>query len=846
MSFSRILWTVALLLLGLPCVRGQRAAAPAPAPVTLAELQAIAQHADGTQRAGADQATLQQWLLWLTDGYLHQFDGTALGDSGLLVLGDRMLLTRQLLPPSGAGTVAVLITVPPMGVRLVNWYTNTSMSPQKEDHGDLRFPRDAIGAYWNPYAGAGDLSTAWHELNHGAMEGHTLSVRAADWAPYLYMGGDTDEHHVYIEGLTGRTVDWLTALLKTQSFEDRIRKAFATLQAYRARKEEIDFFRERAIWAEAHGAWVQAFPLARKIAPLPDAQRQEYAGLTGARLPRVEEVVNFYLSGRMRDRRTPIPVPRWVMCADDPSMDVIIQDDKHVPAASLDAAGAHTFNLLVRESFRSRAPMTQGMLDFSLTPADPEVSLTVSLGGKALPVSAATPALARTSTTVNLATIAERLKKSNNFTVQFKHANPAAVVGKKTYTIRVAYLGFKDGQNRVYNSTEALFFIDIQGKPASPKTTAGSGKTAPPKTMCWVLSETKRFDTNAGRPRVTEAAFGDGNFSATVQFGDKLVTQKATWTVPPSTLKPASTIKFFLSSVEGSANVMYTGAGLSWKGMTQPQAQIGSIDGAGAREFSFAIPYGESAQDWVNLTITCGAMAPGADAMIARQFVYKWMPAPAAAPTPTVPFAASSTVTRKALPAPACPASLTNDPAQPGDLVPTKPLPRAKSTSPRKKPPVTRVIPPKQKKIGTYLHPDKSLRLKLPTGWGVAVGYPQPALDCLAPASYPLVLLVDRAAYTIGTQTPEQAAAATLADFKRQLPNGAPCAFEVGTTGTDTASGLASYHPGLKRMQWMLAVRHRTTLYLLHVVLPPGSGRQIFPAGVAAMLKTVEYLEPTH
>jgi len=823
-------------------------------PVSQAEIERIAAQSEFVQRLATRQEPLQDWFLWGVDQYLHQLDGTALGDpkAKMISFGDRNKMLKILCFPSGKGTVAVVFTQPPMGKRLANWWYGRDMSPQKVVSGDIQFPRNAIAHYWNPVGG--DLSTNWHELNHALLEPNGVTrVTAIRWWPYLYSSTDTDEHHVYIEGLGARAADWLRQLLLTYKFEDHIRAAAQAEEEFTKRGEPMDYFHERNIWAKCSDDWRHAWPLAEKIAPLPDDARKEYKDATGVTIPTVEDVIRFYMKGGVKRNNKAVHVPEWVMRQGTVNATCGFTIEQHDPDNGLNDDGEHSFQATLIQSYIKKIPVTEGTITFYLPDADPQTTLQVNLG-------AATklPAVSKTKVIVDLAAHAADIQHGRPFIVTFKHAKPAAVAGKKTFRVCMLYSGCKDILGPVYTMTQADVFIDITGVPPPPKpqpipSGLAGVKSAVPGWKLTVNDAANKyqeyekkvevkcpFKTQDGKDGVSTIVL-----TASIHVGQCSVRYNGTQDSVAGALSTpnpnygrvrtvkACTIGAWKGKTSESAinfndyMLLFAGRGPSG-GDWQFQGQLDDISYSGGG------PDSDEGRAQIRARIQQAKDGLAAEMHAALNGLAGVTKPPAS----SAPVKATVAV-RTQLPAaqPEDPA-LDNEPPKDGELISSVKAPPLPPPPPPPPPPPKT---PPAKKASWYTHPSGGYRLQLPTGWGVIEQYPSPDFDCLAAQDNSIVVLCNRGVELLGDNPVKKVMEDYQQRFRRIYPKAEVTTIQCN--GTDAVQA-AVYEETTHRMLWPIVAVHAGRADNFTVLLAPRSEKQGVPDRVLQLFGTLQYLTP--
>jgi len=586
--FSRSFSLLLMLAAVLAATPFSPAAGPAP---DWSTFQADTRLSETAQLDPAVQARYQTWFLKRVEEFVNMLNATAIGQT--VHLGDMAVIRGRFGPPAGAGDWTIV------------WRNQNGLGPTKEPGEPFYFPTDAAQGgyiYFEPDKALVELvATCWHEVQHGFLAGASLS------APGFHAA---DQEHFYIEGLAQNTTEWLWWLAIRLKFEDLAREAAAAMAEYETRGETLTYAAERHLWAKAHAAWRQAWDKTRspgKTIVSPDSPLlDEYERLAGVRVPAVEEVIRFYMSGGVKDKTgQPIRVPEWVM-VENPVRAVVIIDktpgsEERTPPEK-GGSLRHSFEISVREITRPpgrptwvRRPVDRGTLTCLLDTDDDDALLTVHLAGQRLAGVAGPGGPSGRMIHVSLAHHKTALQKNTPLRVTFVHGQPASIRGKKAYRIVVTYeddpTSSAGSGELLYHSSEAVYWIDVTGKAGQATPAGGTGtgsgsvtgaSTGGPSTAGaaagrWVM--TRHWTTQYHTTHRPSFGFGlkpgNGQARTSITIPDRsgpiTTTFHFQWDRPPDVIP-------WYSSSDPPVTITATVTGIDWPGMN-----IGTV--AAAMEF---------------------------------------------------------------------------------------------------------------------------------------------------------------------------------------------------------------------------------------------------------------------
>jgi hypothetical protein len=443
--------------------------AVAQSPVPLAEVERIAALPEAEQERPANQKQLQAWFNYMVPRWVHALDGFAVGS--LVHNGNSDTLRGQMsLQPGGRPDWRVI------------WRTMAS-GPTKEPDEPFYFPKGKVALYFES-SDPTLQATAWHETQHGLLGRAPLLSRGNFISNYF---DASSPEHLYLEAFAQKTCEWLLRLnrpLPDANFEAMVQEAAALENAYRA-KGPITLDLEHTVWQKANQAWKKAAPKIKHVAGLPDSMRQEYRKLAGVEAPSVEEVVKFYMTGGVKQPNgVGIRVPKWVMVT-DPMLAIVAIDEKTSAKKSALAGGILRqhfevcpiyFDFRTQNPHAMRPPTLRGRLTLALETDDDDATLALALGNHTLPgiPGPGGPSLRRFQ--VDLSTLQSELAKGAYFHITFAHRHPERVSGKKTFKLSVKYEDPADALGiRVFDSSAAMFWVDVTGGPLPAATLAKAG-----------------------------------------------------------------------------------------------------------------------------------------------------------------------------------------------------------------------------------------------------------------------------------------------------------------------------------------------------------------------------------
>lgn len=433
------------------------------APPGRAEVERISLLPEAAQRITANQATLQAWFFPRVTEFQEILTGTAVGSQ--VRLGDLTAWKKRFVPPAGTGDWVIV------------WKPRPGKGPTKEPRQPFYFPSDAFDTYFSTPA---SVTTCWHEIQHGLLGDYWLS------APRFWAA---DQEHYYIEDHVQNVVLWLHGLCKVDTFEKLVRQAGAKADQLRANGIAIDLAMERGLWATARAAWLSRFGDARKVRTPPPALREEYVRITGVHAPSVEEVVAFYMRGGVRQEKgAPIPVPEWVLSADESRGVVAIEHDRaqDVVEAKPEVA-RYRFALRVIDprrppgaDMRVERPVTRGTLVLTLENDDDEARIDVSASGKPIAGIPLKSGTSRRRVEVDFRRLPGGTRPGGFLDVAFSRPALRTLRGKTTFRIVAEYLDSgTPADPAVYHPSRAVFFVDVTPPGAAPASAAPKGPSSP-------------------------------------------------------------------------------------------------------------------------------------------------------------------------------------------------------------------------------------------------------------------------------------------------------------------------------------------------------------------------------
>jgi hypothetical protein len=522
--------------------------------VSDAEMAKLIALPEREQLASPNQDRLQLWFFDNVMEYHDVLSKSAIGSSPLVNLGDVARLKAGFAPPMGRGQWRI------------EWVDRThagdGAAPCWWTYDNLiQFSRGSAGTYLR------DDYTCWHELFHALLEPSTLLANPRDWTPYLNVNGNTDPHHVYLEALTQRTVDWLEYLNKTMRFEENARKAQAEIEEYQKRiPGPLPYDVERQIWSRSHDAWVQAWPNVRRIAPLPANLRAEFTRLTGVRLPTVEEAVAFYMNGGIRSRASkPIQVPRWVMHAESLKAVVII-DHEPKNDKSETSGGVHRTNLDVRvlQTYLRFRPAERGNVIFRIEGAEGQAALEVKLGSKNAEKLPGAKAVGTRQVSVDLGQALQDLRQSGPmFRLTVLRGDLTSLKQEETIRLIVDFQDVPDNKGEtVYQASKAVFFIHVKpGPPPASASTSGSISSTANRSPAWVLKNVERSVDGCASTATHSSSIkmeGDsmsGTETQTVQGSTRQAQFRFAWQPPAARLAADERVSLSTTATKVSGNL---------------------------------------------------------------------------------------------------------------------------------------------------------------------------------------------------------------------------------------------------------------------------------------------------
>lgn len=434
-------------------------------PPSLARMQQLIQTTELQQRQPAIQQELTNWFLSRVQAYRDILRPYAAGN--LVTLGTWADMRASMAMHGGNADWIVL------------WRNRDGGGPTKNPGEPFIFPTDGNPMdLLQPLSIAAE-STCWHEMMHGFMAQYTLS------APGLF---GADQEHVYIENYVQYTMEWLYALNHAGHFEELAREAQAETEAYRNKNVDITFEIERQLWGRVHQAWQSQWPLAQRIAALDEELRIECRTLFNIQMPRVEEVLQFYMNGGLRTTaHALVRIPAWVMYPDIPLAVAGFERD-----ASRDEQEYKGGVLKYKTTFSvvgfTRSPegrarrdrIARGTLIVRLESSDDSASISLRAGQRILDGIMGPGGPSNRLFKVDLSAIPGEI-----FHLVIAHRRPSEIRNTATYRIS---LEFSDtGTPLVFASSKAILWLDLKAPPAAPgasttsPTGSNSGTPVPPQ-----------------------------------------------------------------------------------------------------------------------------------------------------------------------------------------------------------------------------------------------------------------------------------------------------------------------------------------------------------------------------
>ena len=406
-------------------------------------------------QAGVEvQSRFQSWFMKRVADYVNILEGSSV--SSLVNLGSIETIRSRLAPPAGSGDWLVI------------WKDKNGMGPTKEPGEPFYFPSDSgIESMYETGSSPETIATCWHEVQHGFLGPNSLS------APGFHAA---DQEHFYIEGLAQNTVEWLWWLNYKYNFEKLALKAGEEIEKLQQREGSVPYDVERQIWSKAHTAWRMAWDKKGKNIVSPeDSLREEYARLSGVRVPPVEDVIKFYVQGGVKNKTgQAIPVPEWVTVSDPIRAVVTIEKTPGIEKQTPPEKGGalrHAFDFILYEVYRSpkgmwkKRPVNRGILDVLLENGDDDSSIYLSQDGKRINGISGPGGPSNTMYSVELNPPKESAGKIRPYTLTFAHKHPELIRGKKSYKVSVRYRDQKDAKGEtLYHSSSAVYWIDLTGK----------------------------------------------------------------------------------------------------------------------------------------------------------------------------------------------------------------------------------------------------------------------------------------------------------------------------------------------------------------------------------------------
>lgn len=797
------------------------------APVDRAEVRRISLLPEAEQRKSASQAVLQQWFFPRVAEFQEILSGTAVGSQ--VRLGDLAAWKRRFVPPGGSGDW------------LIVWQERAG-GPTKEHGEPFYFPSNAFDTY---FAGEGTVTTNWHEVQHGLLSEFALS------APRFWAA---DQEHYYMEDHVQNVVLWLQSLTKKDRFEAYVREAGAKADALRAKGVEVDLAAERSIWANARAAWLAKLDAAKKVRTPPPALREEYERITGVHAPSVEEVIAFYMKGGVRrEKGAPIPVPEWVLSADEIRGAVAIEHDRSqdVVEAKPDLA-RYRFALRVVDprtapgaKIRVPRPVTRGVLAMKLETDDDAARIDVSAAGKPVAGVPVAGGASGRRVEVDFRKLPGGTRPGGFLDVTFTRASLKSLRVKMTYRIAAEFLDAgTPADPAVYHPSRAVVFVDVT--PPQPSGAAAAGPKGAAQGAAaggagggfFRLLPERRSGTPCERKGSTKPM--DGSWSSTL-VGTRFRTSfgctysstpgrfehsfDAAWTPPPATLKPGDVLKVEVSGDVKRApkdDQYFDGIRSRLWIRVVPQspfhepidcspclmgpgayAPLERQDNGAFRQSAstrIVAPKGGRIEDAAPLAVEVRMGGPRNDCEgFAVDYRYEWVPGGDAAPTETRVEARSEMP-----PEPPTPPQLDEEPPKEGEVVPVlspqAPPGKAPAPPPARKTPAAATLPPVSERW--YEHPQKGYRFPLPKGYDLRaktrLGEADTEFDTVFAPGESAALVCARGSEDVSRKDPGELLSAWAANVsqgdrsaaaRRQLVGGAP-----GVVVETFSEGVATHH----------------------------------------------------
>lgn len=798
------------------------------APPSRAEVKRISLLPEAEQRQSANQAILQQWFLPKVTEFQELLSGTAVGSQ--VRLGDLTAWRRRFAPPAGTGDWVIV------------WQYRPGVGPTKEPRQPFYIPSDAFDFY---FSSVGSVSTCWHEVQHGLLGDHWLS------APRFWAA---DQEHYYIEDHVQNVVLWLHELTRVESFEKLVREAGAKADQLRANGVGIDLAMERGVWATARAAWLSRFHGARKVKTPPPALRDEYVRITGVRAPSVEEVVAFYMRGGVRrEKGAPIPVPEWVLSADENRGVVAIDHDRSqdVVEAKTDLA-RYRFALRVVDprkkpgnTSRSEDPVSRGVLVLTLENDDDDARIDVSAAGRPVAGMPLRNGTSRHRVEVDFRKLPGGTRPGGFLDVAFTRNAVRSLRGKTTYRIVAEFLDSgTPADPAVYHPSRAVFFVDVTPPVAAPGASApkapGGSPAAAGGSGGGAFRLAKEERTGSPCEHHSKDAHCSTDWSGRLD-GSRFLTSNVqecpgleprrrahsfdgSFVPPPAVLRPGDVLTLQATAdvkceprgdelCDGIRSLLrvrvppspfhapidqpgrYEGPEVS---LPPRDRQTGSSSGSTSTRIQ-APKLWPMPPDAKPLEVRVVAAGPH-ESCPGMQVVYRyeWTPGGAAAPTETRVEARSEVP-----PVPPTPPGLDEVPPKEGDVVPVLPASPPGKTPPAA-PPVVRRTPPPPPVVADrwYEHPRGGYRFPLPRGYDLkpktSLGEPDPAYDTVFAPGESAALVCARGSEDVARKDPAELLTAWSGNVARgdrsavvrsQLIGGAP-----GKIVETFSEGVATHH----------------------------------------------------
>ena len=858
-----------------------------PSAITLDELKRLAALPVADQLRPQNQAKMQQWFFGQIAIYQDLIRTTYVGRSKLVRLGPTAI-------PAGARYTNAFAAPTGHGASTVTW-TNTGTAHTNPD-GTIELPNS------NVTITAGEDSTCWHESLHTIFLKTPSTVPVEPYQRFIlnYIPGQNDyaeaQDHVYLEGIAQSTFEWLRVLA---GFELQILAAADAQEELRKNRVVINYEVEQAVWAKAAAAWRTGWHHTRGIAPVPKQYRDEFERLAEVRVPFIEDVIGFYMSGEIhipdggqwQHPGTAVKVPEWVMWPDPLQVPVILEDlnRKKMEVSGTDAIGGVDVRAIESRPRMLRPPLTRGTLEFSLRSDAQGAQVAVSIGGKPVAQTPAAVGQAWRRFVANLADPAVKTaigrRELFHITVTLRDAAKLSASSDVKLPLHILYRDDPksisnatpglpvQSASSLYAPTEAVIVFRFQGSPANtarPVTGKAQNAAAAPTSSAngWVLVSSQEGPTGVFRASISES--GGSIKSERLEQG-RLQLRESTqfsWDIPPSFLKPEELLNLhFKASDNGSVSVQQgsSAVGMQYHGAmtTVPldDKHSGKCSGATTGDFwnlpktgqvsascSMLIPSGKAG---ARLGLLAWARQSVAANPIDLEWIwlYEWngktplRPADnsLSPPSPTAPTEQTSStvadVSREGSPPPPLDKHLDDDPPVPGDIVPTP------------EPPLPPPVSPAGRKVRWFTQAAGVYRFRQLNGWSVLEKRPSDSLDTIGRDDKSMSIFAERRPLN---QIRPGSNLAQISEFlNQQLAQLVKSRMAVlsDAKATETRLGgspatiVSGSDPKDHTRLWFIYFIYSNTLFVTTVSAGPAFPASELPPDVAKMFITWEYLK---